>query len=135
MGLGGRAIATGAQLLGNHRASGCPHAAPVWDVWLDGAFYFGTDRNSRKARNAAANPAMTLHLESGEEAVIAEGTATEIDDAAQIALTNEVYKAKYAMRLTDAPDEMVIFALRPKAVLAWREKDFNQSATRWAFAT
>src|SRR4051812_5465671 len=41
-----------------------PHAAPVWGLWRNGAFYFSTDPASRKARNLAANAAVLVHLES-----------------------------------------------------------------------
>src|SRR3712207_802185 len=64
------------------RPDGRPHAAPVWGVWLDGAFYFGTGRTSVKGRNLAANPALTVHLESGDDAVILEGVAEPVTDPA-----------------------------------------------------
>ncbi len=35
---------------------GKPHTTPVWGIWTDGCFYFGTDRNSRQARYLAQNP-------------------------------------------------------------------------------
>lgn len=53
---------------------------PVWGIWLGGAVYFGTDRRSRKAKNLAANPSLVIHLESGDDAVILEGAAEEVDD-------------------------------------------------------
>lgn len=115
------------------RADARPHAVPVWGLWYEGAFYFGTDRSSVKARNAIANPAITIHLESGQEVVIVEGRAAEFTDAATIKKLNQEYKTKYGLRLTDAPGALILFAVRPRAVLAWREQDFNQSATRWAF--
>ena len=57
------------------RPDGRPHAAPVWGVWAKNALYFETARTSQKARNLAANPAIVVHLESGDEVVIIEGTA------------------------------------------------------------
>lgn len=30
---------------------GRPSVVPVWGVWVDGAVYFGTDSQSRKAKN------------------------------------------------------------------------------------
>ncbi|HSN73709.1 MAG TPA: pyridoxamine 5'-phosphate oxidase family protein, partial [Anaerolineae bacterium] len=56
--------------IGSSRPDGRPHAAPVWGVWLDDVFYFGTVPGSVKARNLAANPALVVHLESGDEVVI-----------------------------------------------------------------
>jgi len=52
----------------------------VWGVWLDDIFYFST--GSLAEQNLATNPAITVHLESGSEVVIIEGTAEPISDAA-----------------------------------------------------
>ena len=38
----------------------------MWGLWHDGAFYFSSDFESRKAKNIAANPALAMHLESGD---------------------------------------------------------------------
>ena len=115
------------------RPDGRPHAVPVWGVWLDERLYFGTDRRSRKARNLAKNPAMGVHLESGDDAVILEGLAEEVTNADLIAAIDKAYSPKYKMRLTEAPGELVIYALRPRVALAWRERDFPRSSTRWRF--
>src|SRR5437762_3294087 len=60
------------------RPDGRPHARPVWGVWQDGAFYFST--GSLAAGNLARDPHLTVHLDSGAEVVIIEGTATERDE-------------------------------------------------------
>lgn len=52
---------------------GRPHAMPVWGLWLEGGLLFGTARTSRKGRNLRRNPAVVVHLESGDEVVILEG--------------------------------------------------------------
>src|SRR5581483_11367565 len=57
------------------RPDGRPHAMPAWGVWLDGALYFEGSPETRRARNLAANPALVVHLESGDEVVILEGEA------------------------------------------------------------
>jgi hypothetical protein len=110
---------------------GRPHAMPVWGVWLNGSLYFGTDRGSRKARNLAANPAVVAHVESGNEAVIVEGKAREVTDAAEVKAMDESYQAKYGMRLSEAPGDSIFFAVQPKVIFAWSEKTFPKSATRW----
>src|SRR5580698_3484063 len=61
------------------RPDGRPHSIPVWGFWIDGALYFGTGRDSRKSRNLAHNPAISIHLDSGDDVVILEGRATEVD--------------------------------------------------------
>lgn len=55
------------------RHDGRPHSIPVWGLWLEGALYFGTARASRKAGNLAHKPAVSVHLESGDDVVILEG--------------------------------------------------------------
>jgi hypothetical protein len=82
------------------RPDGRPHSMPVWGIWLDGAFYFGSGRNSAKSRNLAANPAIVVHLESGDETVILEGRAKPVLDDALERRVDEVYGPKYDSRLT-----------------------------------
>src|SRR5262250_729454 len=61
------------------RPDGRPHSIPVWGFFLEGALYFGTARSTRKARNLAHNPAISVHLESGDDVVILEGIAQEVN--------------------------------------------------------
>ena len=115
------------------RPDGRPHAMPVWGVWVDGALYFGTDRSSRKARNLAGNPEISVHLESGDEVAILEGAVDVVSDAAEVKAVDVAYKKKYGMKVTEAPGDVCLFGVRPRVAFAWREKDFNQFATRWIF--
>ena len=57
------------------RPDGRPHAMPVWGVWVDDTLWFSTGDGSVKARNLAADPRVAVHLESGDDAVMLEGTA------------------------------------------------------------
>src|SRR3712207_9206562 len=59
------------------RPDGRPHAMPAWAAWVDGVLYFEGSPMTRRARNIAANPALSVHLESGDEVVIREGAAHE----------------------------------------------------------
>lgn len=114
--------------------SGRPHAVPVWGVFVDAAVCFGTDRGSRKAKNLARNGALVVHLESGDDVLILTGRAEEVRERAWLARIDAAYRKKYKMRLTEAPGDLVVYALRPKTALAWRERDFPKSATRWTFS-
>jgi pyridoxine/pyridoxamine 5'-phosphate oxidase len=116
------------------RPDGRPHAVPVWGIWLEDAVYFGTDRRSRKAKNLATNPSLVIHLESGDDAVILEGVAEEVTERVLIKRIDQVYSRKYKMRVSSAPGQVVIYALRPRVAFGWRERDFNRSPTRWRFA-
>ncbi len=118
------------------RPDGRPHSIPVWGFWIDGALYFGTGRASRKARNLAHNAAISIHLDSGDDVVILEGTAVEIDlsDKSLLKKLDAASRAKYEMPLVLGP-ENVLYSVRPRVVLAWTEKDFPNNATRWQFET
>ena len=109
---------------------GRPHVMPVWGVWMGTSFYFSTDPSSRKRRNLAANPAIAVHLESGEEAVILEGTAAIVSDRAVLAAIDDAYQAKYGMRILGFPGAG-IYGVTVRKVLAWQEKQFVRTATRW----
>ncbi len=49
-------------------------------LWLADAFYFSTDKNSRKARNLAENPHCVIASENPAEAVIVEGVVESVTD-------------------------------------------------------
>jgi general stress protein 26 len=110
------------------RADDRPHAAPVWGLWVDDTFYFSTGRESRKAKNLTGNPAIVVHLESGDDVIIVEGNVTVVTDEATLDELDTLYKAKYQV---DLMKEEPVFAVRPQTAYAWLEKDFGGSATRW----
>jgi hypothetical protein len=112
---------------------GRPHAAPVWGVWLDGAFHFSTARGSRKGRNLAGNPRAVVHLESGDEVVILEGTVEEVREKKELARLATAYGEKYTLEITFQDPGSVVYALRTALAFAWRESDFPESATRFTF--
>src|SRR6187549_1297311 len=60
------------------RPNGRPHSSPTWAVWLDGKLYFDGSPETRRMKNIAANPHVSVHLESGNEVVILEGTASSV---------------------------------------------------------
>jgi Pyridoxamine 5'-phosphate oxidase len=108
-------------------AGGRPHAAPVWGLWLDDALVFGTSPKSRKGKNLDRDPRVVVHLESGDEVVILEGNIERgpIDDGVA-----DIYKDKYDFR--PEPGEGW-FWLRPVSALAWVERDYPKTATRFTF--
>ena len=115
------------------RPSGRPHTMPVWGLWLDEAFYFSTDAASQKGRHMKANPGVVVHLESGDDVVILEGTVDEVSDTNALKRLADAYEVKYEIRADVAAAAARVYRLRPKVCLAWREKDFPTSATRWTF--
>lgn len=111
-----------------------PHSIPVWGMWVDGAFYFGTGRETRKAKNIAKNPEVSVHLESGDDVVILEGKAEEADISEKKlrAKLDAESKRKYDMPMLVMP-ESICYRVRPRVVLAWLEKEFPFNSTRWEF--
>jgi general stress protein 26 len=119
--------------IGTARPGGRPHAMPVWGVWLNETFLFSTSRSSQKARNLAHNPALVVHLESGDDVVILEGAAEAVSDPAWLAQFADAYEAKYQFRPDIQDPKNVTYALRVRTAFAWLEADFPGGATRWRF--
>lgn len=112
--------------IGTATLDGWPHAVPVWGVWVEETLYFGGGPQTRWSRNLAANPQVTVHLESGEDVVILEGMVERITDPDHPLVTaiDDAYEAKYQMR-----HGTPFWVLRPRLVFAWSK--FPDNATRW----
>jgi pyridoxine/pyridoxamine 5'-phosphate oxidase len=115
------------------RTDGRPHVMPVWGMWTNEEIVFATDSRSRKARNLAINPHVTVHLESGDEAIILEGRARKVEDAATLQALHLAYQAKYGTGLIGIPGNPVVLAVKPLVGFGWQERNFPESATRWVF--
>lgn len=115
------------------RADGRPHTMPVWALWFEGELLFSTDPNSVNGRNLARDPRISVHLESGDECVILEGTAERFSDARALIRFADAYQVKYGFRPDPNSEAHGVYVVRPALALAWREKDFLKSATRWRF--
>ena len=114
------------------RPDGRPHAMPIWGLWLGDRFYFSSGRRSRKTRNLAANPRCIVCTERADEAVIVEGTAAPVADAAVLASLARPYQRKYRPWTLD-PALGPIYEVRPRVVFGVFERTFPRSATRWTF--
>jgi pyridoxamine 5'-phosphate oxidase-like protein len=114
------------------RPDSTPHAMLVWGIWVDGRFYFSTGRQSRKARNLAVNRACIVGTERADEAVVVEGNAVEITDAARFKTLGVTYQRKYRPWKLD-PSLGPVFEVEPRVIFGLREKTFK-NATRWTVA-
>jgi hypothetical protein len=120
------------------RPDGRPHAMPAWAVWVDDALYFDGSPETRRGRNLARNPAITVHLESGDRVVILEGEALEAGKPAPDLANRLVaaFERKYAASddyhpTPDQWDNGGLWVLRPKVAFGWTE--FPKALTRWRF--
>ncbi len=116
--------------LSTTRPDGSPHVMVVWGLFVDDTFQFSTSATSRKGKNLAANPRCVVCPEGGEEAVILEGTAGAIEDAARARFAAD-YKTKYDYDVSGMSEP--VYVVRPRVVYGQIEKTFTKSATRWLF--
>ncbi|HJY87089.1 MAG TPA: pyridoxamine 5'-phosphate oxidase family protein [Candidatus Acidoferrales bacterium] len=118
--------------------AGRPHLMIVWGLWMDGAFYFGTGRQSRKAKNLAARPQCVIATEQANQAVIVEGMAEEVQDVAFRRRYINVYEKKYNFDMSAFEKDIVslkepIYIVRPSVAFGLDEKKSLAAATRWRF--
>ncbi len=112
--------------------AGKPHAVPVWGVWVDGTFYHGGGDDTRRGKNLAQNPHITMHLESGSEVVIIEGITEKLTEET---IHHELAKrldTEY-MRKYDMEHGLPVWRLVPHKAFAWAE--YPTTVTRWTFKT
>ncbi len=109
--------------------TGGPHLAPVWGLWVEKAFYFGSGPRTRKARNLAENPNVAVHPQS-DDVVIIEGVVETVTDPA---LAERAYTASTAKYGSGSRDIEGSYAVRPRVVFAWTASGFPSTATRWVF--
>jgi general stress protein 26 len=128
---------------------GRPHVAPLIAVWLNGAIYFSTGEDERKAKNLRTNTRVTIAsgsttLTEGLDIVI-EGDAAVVSDAAKVRRIGKAYAAKYGegWRLPGL-DGVLTFEVTPSKAFGFGRRDghigppsgegelFTQ--TRWRFS-
>ena len=119
------------------RPDGRPHLMVIWGIWWEGALWFSTGPQTRKAKNIAAQPHCVIGTEKADEAVIVEGTATEITNRAEWKRMGEIYDKKYGGELWPLLESSggSVFRIEPKVAFGQDEhaEDFVQAATKWTF--
>jgi PPOX class probable F420-dependent enzyme len=118
-----------------------PHSTPVWGVWHDGYFWFTTFTGTRKARNLSANPNVVVHLDGGEDVVIVDGIAEQVDDLSNLRPVSDRYAQKYVdMRSGEPyrPDHDLaggglLFRVRPTVGRTWHDAGSGPTSHRWRF--
>lgn len=111
------------------RADGAPHSKPVWGHWADGTLWFGS--GGVAGRNLKRDPRVSVHLESGDDTVILEGTV-QLRAVPEAIL--RAYAQKYAMKAEDlGGDGGEWYTLEPRVAFTWLEKDYPNTAARWEF--
>jgi hypothetical protein len=119
------------------RPDGRPHCVPRWCVYVDGLVYYDGSPQTRHARNIMHNPHVSLHLESGSQAIILEGTSAPAGkpSAGLAGRLVQAYRAKYAEMgyapKADQWDEGGLYVFTPRQCIAWTV--FNEDPTKFVF--
>jgi hypothetical protein len=120
--------------LATTRADGSPHVVPVWGVVVDDDLFLETGSPATaKVRHLAANPAVAVHLDGVNDALILHGRALPCrPDPALGTLLAAAFRAKYPgySPAVGDWDEAGLHRLEPAVMLAWRDMP---TATRWRF--
>jgi len=116
---------------------GAPHAAPVWGAVAEGRLCFFSERSTVKARNIAHDPRVLVHLESGEDVVMARGRLIDLGAPGDVPAVIAAFAAKYVdpadavyLPPTD-PASDVVWALEPTSATAWSLEELETSQVRW----
>jgi hypothetical protein len=121
------------------RPTGQPHTRPIWGIWLNHTFYFST--GSLAAHNLTLQPAITVHLESGTNVLIIEGTAQQVTDPSLLSQIVTLYNQKYHWNLDPNQLPGPFYAVHPQTAFGWHFNDSDttpestalKNATRWRF--
>lgn len=136
-----RLVAAPQYWMATTRSDGRPHVVPRWGVWVDGRLWYDGSPTTVHVRNLGHNPACTLHLEDGWQAVIVDGrsqpaTAPGPDLGGRLATA---FAGKYADRdyepapdAWEGPDASGLVVFTPVKAVAWF--DFPTDVTRFRFA-
>ncbi len=113
-----------------------PHPRPVWGVWVDGALLLSLGSPVLR-RGVAEEPRVAVHLDSGTDVVVVDGSAAADGSAATVDAFLGAYDAKY-----DWSYDVGVYGpptrVDPVQVLAWRAvgpagRDGFGAAAKWTF--
>ncbi|HEX6269371.1 MAG TPA: pyridoxamine 5'-phosphate oxidase family protein [Anaerolineales bacterium] len=119
--------------------AGQPHVIPRWAVYVDGKLYYDGSPETRHARNIELNPHISVHLESGTEAIILEGRSLAAGKPSPELgkKLSQAYREKYGdFGYSPEPnswDEGGLYVFTPRQCIAWSK--FNEDPTKFIFDT
>lgn len=126
---------------------GSPHVTAVGALWVDGAFWFETGRQTRKARNVARDARCSLSVATHDFDLVVDGEASHVTDPATVAAmaqrwasagwpvrvdeTGSALTAEYSAP-SAGPPPWAVYRLTPHAATGLLTVDPG-GATRWRF--
>jgi general stress protein 26 len=130
------------------RPDGQPHVTPLIGAWFQGALYFCTGPEERKAKNLAQNPSCALTTGRNDLDgldLVVEGQAVTVDDTAERRSVADTFESKYGPHFA-APDgtwaglgdvirggDVLLYRLNPSTAFGFG-KGGRYSQTRWRFS-
>jgi len=118
------------------QSTGHPHPRPVWGIWHGHRLHLSVGSPTLR-RCVDQDPRVTVHLDSGTDVVLVEGTAGRATEREIAGAAIEAYNAKYDWDYRVAQyGELVV--VRPLRVLGWRTagwagRDSFQATGCWQF--
>lgn len=115
------------------RTVGFPHPRPVWGIWRADRLFLSIGTPVTR-RALAADPMVTVHLDSGTDVVIVQGrTAGFSAEEAVVAEYDRKYDWSY-----DAAEYGRLAVVSPSTIMAWRTagwagREGFQRSGRWNF--
>ena len=134
-------------LAGDHQPGRDPHVNGIGALWVDGAFWFETGEQSRKAKNLARDPRCTLSVATQEFDLVVDGDAHQVTEPATVAAMAERWAAEGWPAHVDetgraltaefsapsaGPPPWFVYRLTPRRATALATIDPG-GATRWTF--
>jgi len=125
---------------------GRPHLMPVLAVWVDGVLHFSAGSHTRKARNIAERPQVSISTEGPGMDVVVEGTAVAVRDTARLHGVAGAYAEKYGWQVqvrasafdsaggapTAGDPPYDVYEVVPVKAFGLSTED-SPTSTRWAF--
>ncbi len=125
---------------------GSPHVNGVGAIWVDGAFWFETGDETRKAKNLAHDPRCTISLAVHEFDLDLDGTASKVTDPPTVAAMAQRWAADWPCRVDNTgqaltadfsapsagPPPWFVYRVTPRAATAVGTVEPG-GATRWRF--
>ena len=120
------------------RPDGRPHLMVIWGLWIDGAFYFSTGSQSRKAHNLTQNPNCVIGTERAEQAVVVEGIAQLEMSVPMRRKVLDLIERKYDYDMSAFEEPVLslkepIYVVRPRVAFGLDEERSLSALTRWRF--
>ena len=119
------------------RPDGRPHVVPRWGAFIDNKFFYDGSPETRHAQNIMENSHVSLHLESGTQAVIMEGTSKPADKPSpEFAkkLAAEISRKYADQGYSPEPnqwDEGGLYVFTPRQCITWTV--FYENPTKFIF--